>query len=290
MPSSSLAIVGTGPVARTLGRVLLSSSEAARLLPHLVVGRSRESAADAATFMMDGKAAVVTASANLADVRGAAALMLAVPDRSIAALARQLSELGVIQPGMLVFHCAGALDATLLAPCAALGALTASVHPLTSFADPAALAEHFAGVFCITEGNALALQQLEPVFAAAGACITRLSGSAKAAYHAGAVFASGYLVTTLAAALAAEQLAGIDTATAALMLEPLIRVSIGNALRLGPKAAMTGPLARGDDAVVLQHHATLEKLDPVLGECYAALTRYAAHVLQRNDPLERRDS
>jgi predicted short-subunit dehydrogenase-like oxidoreductase (DUF2520 family) len=280
MPSSSLAIVGTGPVARTLGRVLLSSSEAARLLPHLVVGRSRESAADAATFMMDGKAAVVTASANLADVRGAAALMLAVPDRSIAALARQLSELGVIQPGMLVFHCAGALDATLLAPCAALGALTASVHPLTSFADP----------FCITEGNALALQQLEPVFAAAGACITRLSGSAKAAYHAGAVFASGYLVTTLAAALAAEQLAGIDTATAALMLEPLIRVSIGNALRLGPKAAMTGPLARGDDAVVLQHHATLEKLDPVLGECYAALTRYAAHVLQRNDPLERRDS
>ena len=290
MPSSRLAIVGTGPVARTLGRVLRQSPEAPHLIPQLVVGRSHASAADAAAFMLGDQASAVTASAHLSDVRGAGALMLAVPDGSIAALASQLAELGVIEPGMLVFHCAGALDASLLAPCAALGALTASVHPLTSFADPAALSQHFAGVFCITEGNALALEQLEPVFAATGARIARLSGSVKAAYHAGAVLASGYLVTTVAAALAAEQMAGIDAATATAMLAPLIRVSIDNALKLGPKAAMTGPLPRGDDAVVRQHYAIFRKLDPALADCYAALTRYAAHVLQRDDPLERRDS
>ena len=286
MSSFSLAIVGTGAVARTLGHLLLRTSRGSHLVPDMVIGRSQQSAAAAAAFMTSSKGGAVTASARLADVRGAGALLLAVPDRSIAALAGELADLGVVEPGMLVFHCSGALDASVLAPCAALGALTASIHPLTSFADPAALIERFAGVFCITEGHVAALLQLEPVFAALGARIARLAGSVKAAYHAGAVLASGHLVTTLAAALAAEQLAGIDAVTATAMLEPLLRTSIDNALKLGPKAAMTGPLPRGDDAVVRAHLATLARLDPALADCYAALTRYAAHVLGRCDPLE----
>jgi predicted short-subunit dehydrogenase-like oxidoreductase (DUF2520 family) len=286
MPSSSspsLAIVGTGPVARTLGRLLVRSS----LAPALVIGRSRSSALAAAAFIGEHAPLPLSASANLADVWGARAVMLAVPDRAIAAVASDLARLKVIEPGTLVFHCAGALDAAVLAPCAELGALTASVHPLTSFADPATLIERFKGVFCISEGNAAALDQLEPVFAALGGRVTRLAGSAKAAYHAGAVLASGYLVTTVAAALAAEGLAGIDAESARAMLEPLLRTSIDNALKLGPVAAMTGPLVRGDDAVVQHHHATLAGSDAALGECYAALTRYAAHVLGRCDPLVR---
>ncbi len=286
MPSSSppsLAIVGTGPVARTLGRLLVRSS----LAPALVIGRSRSSALGAAAFIGEDAPLPLSASANLADVWGARAVMLAVPDRAIAAVASDLARLKVIEPGTLVFHCSGALDASVLAPCAGLGALTASVHPLTSFADPATLIERFAGVFCVSEGNAAALDQIEPVFAAIGGRITRLASSAKAAYHAGAVLASGYLVTTMAAALAAEGLAGIDAESARAMLEPLLRVSLDNALKLGPVAAMTGPLVRGDDAVVRQHHATLVSGDAALGECYAALTRYAAHVLGRTDPLHR---
>jgi predicted short-subunit dehydrogenase-like oxidoreductase (DUF2520 family) len=281
-PSSSLAIVGTGPVARSLGRLLVQSSMA----PALVIGRSRASALDAAAFIGKDAPLPLSASANLADVWGARAVMLAVPDRAIASVASDLAQLRVIEPGMLVFHCAGALDASTLAPCAKQGALTASLHPLTSFADPAALVEHFSGVFCITEGDAAALDQLEPVFAGLGGRIARLASSAKAAYHAGAVLASGYLVATMAAALAAEQVAGIDAARAREMLEPLMRVSIDNALKLGPMAAMTGPLVRGDDAVVRQHHATLLKADATLAACYAALTQYAAHVLDRPDPLE----
>jgi predicted short-subunit dehydrogenase-like oxidoreductase (DUF2520 family) len=66
---------------------------------------------------------------------------------------------------------------------------------------------------------------------------------------------------------------------------PLIRASVDNALELGPEAALTGPVARGDLATVAAH---LAALDPTDRDAYRSLAREAARLAgQRDTAIDR---
>ena len=71
--------------------------------------------------------------------------------------------------------------------------------------------------------------------------------------------ASNYLMALIATAVMLMGEAGVDEAAARLALEPLARTSVENAFRLGPAAALTGPIARGDADTVRGHLAALAK-------------------------------
>ena len=89
----------------------------------------------------------------------------------------------------------------------------------------------------------------------------------RAAYHAAASIASNFLVTLEAAA---EQLAattGMDRA----LLGPLVRATVENWLALGPERALTGPIARGDEATVERQRAAVAERAPELLELFDAL-------------------
>ena len=276
-----LFIVGAGKVGQTLGHLFARGS---CLHPTALVNRSLESGRTAAAFI-GGAARPYAAFADVGGLEPFPVVMIATGDRFIGPAAEALASLGLVDSGSVVFHCSGALDSGVLASCARLGAAVASVHPLTTFAEREALVGHFAGVFCVAEGDARALSMLEPAFLEIGARMVTLKADAKAIYHAGAVFASNYLLAILEAALRAEQLAGIDAVLAREMLGPLVRRSVENGLLRGAAASLTGPLARGDDDVVsLQHHALLN-LDPALARCYADMTAWTSGVLGRANPL-----
>jgi predicted short-subunit dehydrogenase-like oxidoreductase (DUF2520 family) len=276
-----LTIIGTGAVAQTLGRLFARSGV---LPPRSIVSRSKDRAEALAASLREPGGLPIAAYASLPQHLDQF-VMIATPDRIIRATADALAKRQLIGPNSVVFHLSGALGSEVLEACAARGAATASVHPLASFADPADLAEKFQGVFCAVEGSVSALESIEPALSSIGARAVRLSGGMKIAYHAGAVLASGYMVATLGAALEALSLAGITDTHAREMLAPLTRISIENALRVGPREAMTGPLVRGDDAIVRAHLDLLERHDPALAECYRALTHFASDLLQRVDPL-----
>jgi predicted short-subunit dehydrogenase-like oxidoreductase (DUF2520 family) len=57
---------------------------------------------------------------------------------------------------------------------------------------------------------------------------------------------------------------------------------LNNFERIGPRAAWTGPVARGDHAVVGQHMRALGKYPAEFAEAYAALARLGARVLGEN--------
>jgi len=59
-----------------------------------------------------------------------------------------------------------------------------------------------------------------------------------------------------------------------------VRASIENALQLGPAAALTGPIERGDLGTVEAH---LAAIDPVERDAYRALAREAARLTGRRD-------
>jgi predicted short-subunit dehydrogenase-like oxidoreductase (DUF2520 family) len=257
-----LNLIGAGHVGRTLGRLF-----AARGVFDVqdVVTRSAAGAQEAVAFIGAGRPL-----ADVAAMRPATVWMLAVADDAIGAVAGRLAQSAPLA-GAVVFHCSGAKASGELAALRRAGAHVASVHPVRSFADPETVAAAFDGTFCGVEGDEAALATLLPAFEAIGARPVRIDAAAKTVYHAAAVFASNYLVTVMDAALRAYQAAGIPADVARALARPLATETLANVLRLGPEAALSGPIARGDAATVARQHDAVTAWDPATGTLYDAL-------------------
>lgn len=268
----TLNIIGAGHVGRALGRLF---AQRGVFDVQDVLARSPESAQRAVDFIGAGRAA-----RDIGGLRQASVWMLAVGDDQIAPACAALAQAGLLA-GALVFHCSGAKSSAELDAAAQAGAAIASVHPIRSFADPQAVAAAFDGTFCGIEGDAKALALLGPAFEAIGARLVPIDAAAKTVYHAASVFASNYLVTVLDAALRAYQAAGIAPEVARELAAPLATETLSNVLRLGPEAALSGPVARGDMATVARQQAALSAWDAPTGALYAALAEATADLARR---------
>jgi predicted short-subunit dehydrogenase-like oxidoreductase (DUF2520 family) len=91
----------------------------------------------------------------------------------------------------------------------------------------------------------------------------------RAAYHAAAAIASNFLVTLEAAA---ERLAATAGAPREALL-PLVRATVDNWAALGGRRALTGPIVRGDEAVVARHRAAVAERTPDLLDLFDAMAR-----------------
>ncbi|CAN7655900.1 Rossmann-like and DUF2520 domain-containing protein [Massilia sp. LjRoot122] len=268
----TLNLVGAGHVGRALGRRFATTGAFAI---QDVLTRSEAGARDAVVFIGAGRAC-----AGMAQLRPAQVWMLAVGDDAIAPACAALAQAQPLE-GAVVFHCSGAKASGELAAARDAGALVASVHPVRSFADPAAVAADFAGTFCGVEGDAAALALLEPAFTAIGARLVRIDPAAKTVYHAAAVFASNYLVTVVDAALRAYAAAGVPEDVARELARPLATEALANVFRIGPAAALSGPVARGDFATVARQQDAVTRWDPATGRLYEALVAPTADLARR---------
>lgn len=265
----TLNIVGAGHVGRALGRLFAAHGT---FDIQDVLTRSQASARDAVAFIGAGRAVH-----EIAALRPAQVWMLAVGDDQIAPVAAQLDRAGLLD-GAIVFHCSGAKPSTEVP---AAKALTASVHPVRSFADPAGVACAFGGTFCGIEGRPEALGVLGPAFEAIGARLVPIDAAAKTVYHAASVFASNYLTTVLDAALRAYEAAGIAPGVARELARPLASETLANVLRMGPEAALSGPIARGDEATVARQHGAVAGWDAPTGALYDALAEATRGLARR---------
>ena len=268
----SLNIVGAGHVGRVLGRLFHRHGVFAL---QDVLTRSISSAQDAVAFIGAGRAL-----AQAADLRPAQVWMLAVGDDQIAPVCTALAASGLLA-GATVFHCSGAKASNELQAARAAGARVASVHPVRSFADPAAVAAAFDGTWCGVEGDAQALAVLSPACAAIGARQVAIDAAAKTVYHAASVFASNYLVTVLDAALRAYVAAGVPPDVARELAHPLASETLANVFKLGAPGALSGPVARGDMTTVARQHAALQDWDGPTAALYAALVTATTALAER---------
>ncbi|QAY71149.1 Rossmann-like and DUF2520 domain-containing protein [Xylanimonas protaetiae] len=187
---------------------------------------------------------------------GADVVLLAVPDHAIAAAA------ALVAPGPYVGHLSGA---TSLAPLASPRAF--SVHPLMTVTAAGA---DLAGVPAAVAGaDAAALAVARGIAETLGLVPFEIDDADRVAYHAAACIASNYLVTLegIAERLAATAGVGRDA------LVPLVRATVENWARLGPGDALTGPVARGDEATVAAHRAVVADRAPEAIGAFDALTQ-----------------
>jgi predicted short-subunit dehydrogenase-like oxidoreductase (DUF2520 family) len=197
------------------------------------------------------------------DADGFDVVLLAVPDDEIA---RAASTIGF---GPVVGHCAGSLGVAVLAPHEAFG-----LHPLMTVTREGA---NFAGAGAAVAGStprALAIARTLAV-----ACRmnpVEIDDVDRAAYHAAASIASNFLVTLEDAAEVMLRTMSADRS----ILVPLIRATLENWESMGA-AALTGPIARGDEATVARQRAAVSERAPELAALFDALCERTRAIADR---------
>jgi predicted short-subunit dehydrogenase-like oxidoreductase (DUF2520 family) len=147
-----------------------------------------------------------------------------------------------------------------------------SLHPLQSLPSVELGVERLPGSWCAVDGPA----GVERLAVSLGMRPFRVADDQRVAYHAAATIASNHLVALLgqASRIAAES--GVPPEA----LLPLVRATLDNVDTLGPEAALTGPVARGDADTVSRHLDTLPAADQ---RAYRALAAEALRLTGRDD-------
>ena len=263
----TLNFIGCGAVGKTLGRLWRQNGV---FEIQDIMTRSLDRAGDAAAFIGAGRAV-----AGLGEMRPADLFLIAAGDDGIAGSAALLAGSGLVRPGAIVWHLSGALPSSVLAPVTGMGGLVASVHPVKSFADPLDSVADFAGTWCGIEGEAAAVACLSDAFGAIGGRIFSVDARFKTVYHAGSVLVCNYLTALVEAGVRAYQKGGLPRQTALEVMEPLVRGTLDNIFRAGTVQALTGPIARGDRAVVARQLEALDAWDSEVALVYRSLGRIA---------------
>ena len=175
-------------------------------------------------------------------------VLLCVPDTAIADVARS-----VTRGRAWIGHVSGATPLAALEP----HERRFSLHPLQTF-DRSGDSSQFDGAWAAVTGEteeALAVaRELAEIL---GLRPFEIADEDRTLYHAGAVFASNYLVTL--------ERAAVRLGVPAEALVPLMRRTIENGFDL------TGPIARGDWATVEAHKQAIREAQPELEHLYETL-------------------
>jgi predicted short-subunit dehydrogenase-like oxidoreductase (DUF2520 family) len=274
-----LNVVGAGRVGTTLTRLL---ADAGLVRPGSLYNRDPEHSRRAARYIGAGNCA-----RNLNDMSGADLWLIAVPDDVIAQVARQLAATRYDWQGRIAFHCSGIHSASVLSDLGELGAATASLHPVQSFANPEKSRQHFTGTCCTVEGDSRASRRLTALFTGIGGRLIGIDADGKNLYHAATAVASNYLVTLFDMSRQLLAAADMSTDDANALLAPLVSGTLDNLLASNPEQALTGPISRGDALTVRRHLEALAGGCPDFLPLYLALARATLSLARRSHPENR---
>ena len=243
-----------------------------------ILGAGRVGSSIAAAARRAGVEASLTGrDGALEAARAADVVLLCVPDTAIATAAAELAPAAPRFAG----HTSGATGLDALAPLAAAGAATFSLHPLQTVPDATT---DFTGSPCaIAASGAGAMEVARRLAEALGMRPFEVAEADRAAYHAAASMASNFLVALEESAAELLETTGAEDARA--LLGPIVLRTAANWAERGP-AALTGPIARGDEATVERHREALRRSAPELEDLYSALAERARAIASQASERE----
>jgi predicted short-subunit dehydrogenase-like oxidoreductase (DUF2520 family) len=230
-----------------------------------IVGAGRLGGALAKAAREEGLEVALAGRENALDAcREAEAALICVPDGAIREVAAHIAD--AIPPLRLVGHSSGATSLDALAPAADRGATVYSLHPLQTVPGPDA---ELVGAACAVSASAPDGERFAELLAdRLGMRSFTVPEESRAAYHAAASLASNFLVALEESA--SDLLERIGVADARELLAPLVLTTAANWADRG-REALTGPIARGDEATVARHTEALAEHAPELLPLYEAL-------------------
>ncbi|MCG8592635.1 MAG: DUF2520 domain-containing protein [Proteobacteria bacterium] len=173
----------------------------------------------------------------------ASLVLIAVRDEAITPVAQALTGSEIAAAA----HLSGLAGLGALAPLASAGAAVGSFHPLQTLPDPDLGARRLSGAWVAVDADSDSLRgELRRLAESIGAIPFDVAPEARATYHAAAAAAANFPLAALSMAEDLFVAAGVPFDAA----RPLVEAVIANAFEVGPRAALTGPVARGDAATV----------------------------------------
>ncbi|MCC6981145.1 MAG: DUF2520 domain-containing protein [Candidatus Melainabacteria bacterium] len=274
----SLAVIGPGKV----GTAVAFAARRAGVREIYLGGRHQDRTEAAAKLVEGAKAWRVAEAANHAEL-----VLICVSDDQIALVAKQLAQEEAFRKGAVVAHLSGALDSEVLQPAVELcGALTASAHPLKTFPSVAAAIAEEPGTHWFLEGDSEAVKTISAFVERLGDFPHAITREGKAIYHAASVVACNYLTTLMDTALEMMEQADIDRDIAWAALKPLVFRTMENIDKMGPEAALTGPIARADEGTVLKHVTALQNSPASQRMLYVALALKTVELARRKGSID----
>lgn len=237
--------------------------------PLALIGPGRAGRSIAAAADLAGIAVEMAGRDRALDAcRRAEVALLCVPEAAIGDACAALAP--AVPPLRFVGHVSGATTLDALRPARDRGAEVFSMHPLQTIPDGGA---ELAGAPCAVAGAGEAAVRLaEELAARLGMRPFEVPEESRAPYHAAAAMASNLLVALEESAAELMGRSGVEEARE--LLAPLVLRTAANWAERG-EAALTGPIARGDEATVERHLAALRETAPDLVPVYEALSARA---------------
>lgn len=269
-----VTIVGSGRVGSALA---LELKRAGYRIREIVSRPGKASVQRARTLARRVGASAVEIGAQLTgDI-----IWLCVPDAAIASTAKALAKFSEWK-GKLAVHSSGALGSTELKQLRQVGASVASAHPLMTFVSKSR--PTFQGVPFAIEGDPRAVRAVRKMARDLGAQAFSLSARTKGAYHAWSTYSSPLLIALLVTAEQVARTAGVPPHAARRRMLPILEQTLRNYGALGPSAAFSGPLVRGDTETIAAHLQALRGSREAR-KAYVALAESALKYL----PVKNRD-
>ena len=206
-------------------------------------------------------------------------MIIAVTDDVVGLVAEEIASRGEVAPTV---HLSGALPLSVLEPISRRGAKVGSLHPLQTLPDPHRGAERINGAWVAVTAAEPLRSMLNNLSHSLGARPFDLRDDEKPIYHAAAVAAANYTLTTLNLSRVLLKEAGVPF----IALRPLVDAIVANAFEIGPSEAMTGPIARGDVETVARQIAAIKERAPEVEDLYTSLARATASITGTSDEIE----
>lgn len=231
-----IAIVGTGKLARALARSYTRSIVA-------IAGRDRGRTRAVAALCGAASIPLDELASHPHDI-----LWIATADSAIADVVAHAATIALDWSSRTVVHSSGSMSVDVLQPLAACGATALALHPNVSLRGDEPIPPRT--LWGATPEDAASLSSARALLAELDARVVAVPGDRRALYHAAASTASNFSVTLFAAAELLYRRVGFDDAVARELVAAFMQTSIVRAERDGTESTITGPIVRGDHAVV----------------------------------------
>ena len=258
-----VAILGPGRVGMALGRRLRESG--VDVLGYL--GRSDASAQRACEFVGGGR------PLTFADLSSAHVVLFAVSDPALREVVANAVAAAEPRSCSLWIHTSARFDLSVFEPLERKGVRIGALHPVAPFPDAEAGYRGLAGKPAALIADPRARRLLATL-------VQKLSmvplwcqpGGSRVLYHAACALAANGLTALRAAVDAAFTASGcLADADAAIAADALMRAALDACRDLGPTAALSGPVVRGDAETLRLHRAALRASAPEVESVYRAV-------------------
>lgn len=215
-------------------------------------------------------------------------ILISVQDREIAPLLRQWRKVKLDFQEKVLMHTSGLLTSEVFEVIRVKSANCGSIHPIQTFARISGKNERLlTGIYFGVEGGQRFLTIAKKIIKTLNSKFVIIRKQNKILYHTACSIASNFLVTNLDIGVTlmskCVQFDGLK------VLSPIISQTLKNVLNSGVGQALTGPVARGDVAVVKKQIKEIQNRFPALNNFFNEMVLQTALLAERSQKISKNE-